>query len=59
MILWAIAAIGTLLISTNVPGMAAGLKVTALTLTNWAVVIIAAVAATSWMEIRKILEKGT
>jgi Ca2+-transporting ATPase len=34
MILWAIAAIGTLLVATNVPGMAAGLKVTGLTLTD-------------------------
>lgn len=59
MILWAIAAIGTLVIATNVPGMAAGLKVTGLTLTDWAVVIIAAVIATLWMEIRKILKKGT
>jgi Ca2+-transporting ATPase len=59
MILWAIAAIGTLLIATNVPGIAAGLKVTGLTLTDWAVIIITALMATSWMEIRKILKKGT
>ena len=59
MISRAITAIGTLLIATNVPGIAAGLKVTALTLTDWAAVIIAAVTATFWIEIRKILKKGT
>jgi hypothetical protein len=46
MTLWAVAAISTLLIATNVPGIAAGLKVTGITLTDWVVVIIAAVIAT-------------
>jgi Ca2+-transporting ATPase len=59
MILWAIAAICTRIIATNVPSTAAGLKVKGLTSNDWAVVIIAAVIATSWMEIRKILKKGT
>jgi len=54
----AITAIGTLLIATNVPGIAAGLKVTASTLTDWAVVIIAAVTARSGLKSGKYSKRA-
>jgi Ca2+-transporting ATPase len=59
MVLWALAAVGTLVIATNVPGIAGALKLTSLTAVDWAVVVVAAAAATFWMEAMKILRRGT
>jgi Ca2+-transporting ATPase len=59
MVLWALMAIGTLVIATNVPGIAVALRITSLTETDWVVVIVAAFVATFWMELKKILQRGT
>jgi hypothetical protein len=59
MVLWALIVVATLLIATNVPAVASSLKITGLTPTDWAIVIIAAFVATFWIELRKILGKGT
>ncbi len=60
MVLWAVAVIGTLLLATNVAGIASALRITTiLTSTDWTVIIVAAVAATFWMEIKKILQRST
>ena len=59
MVLWALMAVGTLVIATNVPGIAGALRITSLTETDWAVVIVAAFVATFWMELKKILQRGT
>ena len=59
MVLWALIVVATLLIATNVPAVASSLKITGLTPTDWAIVIIAAFVATFWIELRKILQKGT
>ena len=55
MVLWALMAVGTLVIATNVPGIAGALRITGLTETDWVVVIVAAFVATFWMELKKIL----
>jgi Ca2+-transporting ATPase len=59
MLLWALIVIATLLVGTNVTGIANSLKITALTLADWAIVVIAAFTATFWIELRKILQKNT
>jgi Ca2+-transporting ATPase len=58
MVLWALIVVATLLIATNVPVIAGSLKITSLNETDWVVVIVAAFAATFWMEIKKILQRG-
>jgi len=58
MVLWALIVVATLLIATNVPAVASSLKITGLTPTDWAIVIISAFVATFWIELRKILGKG-
>ena len=42
MVLWGIIVIATLLLATNVAGIAGSLKITSLTPTDWAIVIVAA-----------------
>jgi Ca2+-transporting ATPase len=59
MVLWALMVVGTLVIAINVPGIAGSLKITGLTATDWVVVIVAAFIATFWMELKKILQRGT
>jgi Ca2+-transporting ATPase len=59
MVLWALMVVATLVIATNVPGIAGSLKITGLTATDWVVVIVAAFIATFWMELKKILQRGT
>jgi len=56
MVLWALIVVVTLLVGTNLPFIANSLKITSLTLTDWAIVIVAAFAATFWMELKKILQ---
>jgi Ca2+-transporting ATPase len=59
MVLWALIVLATLLVGTNVAGIETALKITSLTLADWAIVVVAAVIATFWMELRKILRRGT
>ncbi len=56
MVLWAVVVVVTLLVGTNLPLIANSLKITSLTLTDWAIVIVAAFVATFWMELKKILQ---
>jgi Ca2+-transporting ATPase len=59
MVLWALIVIATLILGTNLPLLASSLKITSLTPTDWAIVVIAAFAATFWMELKKILQRST
>jgi Ca2+-transporting ATPase len=59
MVLWALVVMATLLIGTNVLGIANSLRVTGLALTDWVIVIVAAFIATFWIELKKILQRGT
>ena len=59
MVLWALIVVATLLIGTNVAGIESALKITGLSLADWALVAVAAFVATFWMELRKILRRGT
>jgi len=53
MVVWAIVATTTLLLGTIVPAFQSVMKTSSLTLFDWALVIIAAFVATSWMEAEK------
>jgi Ca2+-transporting ATPase len=57
MILWAILVVATLLAGTNLPFVHASLRITYLSLQDWALVIIVSFAATFWMELKKILQQ--
>ena len=59
MLLWASIVIATLLIGTNVMGIANSLRITGLTFADWALVIVVAFTATFWIELKKILQRGT
>jgi Ca2+-transporting ATPase len=59
MLLWALVVIATLLIGTNVLGIANSLRITGLALTDWGIVIVTAFIATFWIELKKILQRGT
>ncbi len=58
MILWALIVAVTLLVGTNLPFVNASLKITNLTLADWALAIGVAFAATFWMELKKILQSS-
>ena len=58
MVLWALTVVATLVIATNAPGIAGALRLTRLSETDWAIVIVAAFSATFWMELKKILLRG-
>jgi Ca2+-transporting ATPase len=55
MILWAFIVFVTLLVGTNLPFVGASLRITSLSLENWALVIAVAFVATFWMELKKLL----
>jgi Ca2+-transporting ATPase len=57
MILWAVLVVVTLLAGTNLPFIHASLRITYLSLQDWALVIIVSFAATFWMELKKILQQ--
>jgi len=56
MVFWALTAVATLLVGTNLPFIHESLKITYLSLTDWALVIGASFIATFWMELKKILQ---
>jgi Ca2+-transporting ATPase len=58
MVLWALIVVATLILSINVSGIAGALRITGLTWADWILVIVVAFAATCWMELKKILQKG-
>jgi Ca2+-transporting ATPase len=55
MVLWALLVILTLLVGTNLPFIHNSLRLTYLSLSDWALVIGVSFAATFWMELKKIL----
>lgn len=59
MILWALLAVVTLLVGTNLPFVNASLRITSLSLWNWALVVGVAFVATFWMELKKLLKAPT
>jgi len=56
MVLWAFLVIVTLLVGTNLPFIHDSLRLTYLSLSDWALVIGVSFAATFWMELKKILK---
>jgi Ca2+-transporting ATPase len=57
MVLWALLVVVTLLVGTSLPFVHDSLKITNLSLQDWALVIIVSFAATFWMELKKILQQ--
>jgi Ca2+-transporting ATPase len=55
MILWAMLAVATLLVGTNLSFVHESLKITNLSLSEWALVVGVSFVATFWMELKKIL----
>jgi Ca2+-transporting ATPase len=53
MVMWAVLATATLIVGTSFPVVHDALKITYLSLPNWALVISVSFAATFWMELRK------
>ncbi len=58
MLLWALLVFVTLLVGTSLPFIQTSLQITALSLQDWALVIVVAFVATFWMELQKILQKN-
>ncbi|MCJ7793579.1 cation transporting ATPase C-terminal domain-containing protein, partial [Candidatus Bathyarchaeota archaeon] len=59
MLLWALLVFATLLLGTSLPIMQTALQITGLNLRDWALVIAVSFVATFWMELKKILQRGT
>jgi Ca2+-transporting ATPase len=57
MVLWALLAVGTLLVGTSLPFVNESLRITSLSLENWALVIAVAFVATFWIELKKLLKR--
>ncbi len=57
MLLWAIVVVVTLVVGTNLSGVHDLLKITSLSLSDWALAIGVAFAATFWMELKKLLKR--
>jgi Ca2+-transporting ATPase len=55
MVLWAVLAVVTLIVGTSLPFVHDSLKITSLSLQDWALVIGVSFAATFWMELKKII----
>jgi P-type Ca2+ transporter type 2C len=56
MLFWALAALVTLFAGVYLPFIAVPLKITSLTFTDWALILIVSVAATFWIEVMKIIK---
>ena len=55
MLLWALVVAVTLLVGTNLTVLHDSLRITDLSLTNWALVLVVSFVATFWMELKKLL----
>jgi Ca2+-transporting ATPase len=55
MLLWALLAVTVLVVGVNVPFIQAALQITGLAATDWVLVVAVALAATFWMELKKVL----
>ncbi len=56
MLIWAAAAIATVLIVVNVPGVSSALMLQSINVLYWVLIIVVAFVATFWMEIKKHIE---
>ena len=59
MVLWGLIVIITLLVATNVAGIAGSLKITGLSPMDWVLIIVVAFISTFWIELNKIRRRGT
>jgi P-type Ca2+ transporter type 2C len=59
MLLWSLLVFVTLLVGTSLPATQTALQITGLNLSDWALVIAVSFVATFWMELKKILWRGT
>jgi Ca2+-transporting ATPase len=59
MVLWGLIVIITLLVATNVAGIASSLKITGLAPMDWVLIIVVAFVSTFWIELNKIRRKRT
>jgi Ca2+-transporting ATPase len=57
MILWALAVVATLILGISLPFVHDSLKITNLSLSDWALAVGVSFLATFWMELRKILQQ--
>jgi len=57
MLLWALVVAVTLLVGTNLPFVNAALRITSLSLSDWALVLGVSFGATFWMELKKLLKR--
>jgi Ca2+-transporting ATPase len=57
MVAWAVLVVATLLVGTNLPFIHDSLRITYLSLQDWALVIIVPFIATFWMELKKTLRR--
>jgi Ca2+-transporting ATPase len=57
MVLWAVLVVATLIVGTSLPFVHESLKITNLSLQDWALVVIVSFVATFWMELKKILQQ--
>jgi Ca2+-transporting ATPase len=55
MLLWALIVVVSLLVATNLSLVNSALRITSLSLTNWATVLLVSFAALFWMELKKLL----
>jgi len=54
MLLWAFVVAAMLLVGTNLQVVHDSLKITSLSLSNWAIVLVVSFASTFWMELKKL-----
>jgi Ca2+-transporting ATPase len=54
MLLWAFIVAAMLLVGTNLQVVHDSLKITSLSLSNWAIVLVVSFASTFWMELKKL-----
>jgi len=57
MVIWAVLTVATLIVGTSLPFVHDALKITYLSLSDWALVIVVSFAATLWIELKKILQQ--
>jgi uncharacterized membrane protein YccF (DUF307 family) len=57
MILWALVVVVTLILGISLPFVHDSLKITNLSLSDWALAVGASFLATFWMELKKILQQ--
>ena len=57
MIVWGAATVAVLLVATAVAGLRSAFRVTALNANEWALVVVAAIIRTFWIEVKKLVAR--